>query len=272
MQANKAQPATGASVWTASDMTSTKRWIYEVSNRDTAELEHALAHVQRQGLAIPFGKDQFPLDEFAQRLRELRREIEDGTGVVLMRGLPVDRYGLDGSRLLYWGLGAHLGIALAQAPRGELLIDVRDTGGDQYKDPTARGYHTHRRLPFHNDQGDVVGLLCLRGAKSGGLSCIASAAAVHNEILATRPDLLSVLYEPYYSDIRGEQPPALLCGAPVLDLARPAVLCTRPHLYRFGAALPGGAAPDRRHDRSHGADRYAGQQRTFPPRHGFQAG
>ena len=45
-----------------------------------------------------------------------------------------------------------------------------------------------------------------KGAKSGGLSCIASAAAVHNEILATRPDLLEVLYQPYYSDIRGEEP------------------------------------------------------------------
>lgn len=206
MPANRG-PATGASVWTARDMTSDKRWIYEVSNRDTAELERALAAVQRLGLQIPFGKDQFPLDEFAQRLHVLRREIEDGTGVVLLRGLAVDRYGLEGSRLLYWGLGAHLGSALAQTPRGELLIDVRDTGGDQYKDPTARGYHTRRRLPFHNDQGDVVGLLCLRGAKSGGLSCIASAAAIHNEILVTRPDLLAVLYESYYSDIRGEQPP-----------------------------------------------------------------
>jgi Taurine catabolism dioxygenase TauD, TfdA family len=198
--------ATGASVWTAAEMRSTRRWLCEVSGEDIAELDRALAQVRRQELRIPFSKDQFPLGGLATRLLTLRHEIESGTGVVLMRGLPVDRYGLDGSRLVYWGLGTYLGTALAQTPRAELLIDVRDTGGDQYKDPTARGYHTHRRLPFHNDQGDVVGLLCLHGAKSGGLSCIASAAAVHNEILRTRPDLLSVLYQPYYSDIRGEQP------------------------------------------------------------------
>ena len=59
---------------------------------------------------------------------------------------------------------------------------------------------------LHNDQGDVVGLLCFRGAKSGGLSCIASAAAVHNQVLAERPDLLAVLYEAFYCDARGEQP------------------------------------------------------------------
>ena len=64
------------------------------------------------------------------------------------------------------------------------------------------------------DQGDVVGLLCFRTAKAGGLSCIASAAAIHNEILATRPDLLATLYEPYYSDIRGEEPAGRRAAAP----------------------------------------------------------
>jgi hypothetical protein len=207
MQLQHAQLAIGASVWTAAEMKATTRWIYQVTSRDLAEIDGALAEVRAQGLSVPFGKEKFPLAGFADTLQKLRHEIEDGSGVVLMRGLPVDRYGLEGSRLVYWGLGAHIGRALAQTPRAELLIDVRDTGGDQYKDPTARGYHTHRRLPFHNDQGDVVGLLCLRGARSGGLSCIASAAAIHNEILATRPDLLAVLYQPYYCDVRGEQPP-----------------------------------------------------------------
>jgi len=200
-------PATGDSVWTAAEMRATKRWIYEVNAGDVAALDRALQHVRQHGAAVPFEKEQFPLGDFASTLLALRREMEDGTGVVLVRGIPVDKYGLEGSRLIYWGIGTHLGVALAQTPRAELLIDVRDTGGDQYKDPTVRGYHTDRRLPFHNDQGDVVALLCLRIAKSGGLSCIASAAAVHNEILATRPDLLSVLYRPYYSDVRGEEPP-----------------------------------------------------------------
>jgi hypothetical protein len=187
-------------------MRASKRWVYEVTAADIAALDRALEQVRQRGLTVPFSKEQFPLGDFASTLLALRREIEDGTGVVLMRGIPVEKYASEGSRLVYWGIGAHLGVALAQTPRAELLIDVRDTGGDQYKDPTVRGYHTDRRLPFHNDQGDVVALLCLRGAKSGGLSCIASAAAVHNEILATRPDLLQVLYRPYYSDIRGEEP------------------------------------------------------------------
>jgi len=198
-------PATGPSVWTAAEMRASTRWIYTLTASDIAELDRALAAVR--GNRIPFARAAFPLDGFGQRLAAIRRELEDGSGVLLLRGLPVERYGLDGCRLIYWGMGMHLGSALPQNPKAEVLVDVRDTGGDQYKDPTARGYHTTRRLPFHNDQGDVVGLLCYRTAKSGGLSCIASAAAIHNEILATRPDLLATLYEPYYSDIRGEEPP-----------------------------------------------------------------
>src|SRR5262245_45560423 len=65
-------PVTGASVWTAAGMKGTGRWIYEVCSADIAELDRALAHVRAQALAIPFGKDQFPLYALAERLRALR--------------------------------------------------------------------------------------------------------------------------------------------------------------------------------------------------------
>ncbi len=149
---------------------------------------------------------RFFLKTFGETLRRLWDEVENGSGVLLLRGLDVDRYGLDGTRLVYWGIGAHVGTALAQNPQGALLVDVRNEGGDPYRDVKARGYHTSQYLPFHNDQGDVVGLLCFRAAKEGGESCIASSAAVYNEILRTRPDLLEELFRPYCVDIRDEQP------------------------------------------------------------------
>ena len=39
--------------------------------------------------------------------------------------------------------------------------------------------------------------MCLARSRTGGLSSIASSAAVHNEILRRRPDLLEVLYRPF---------------------------------------------------------------------------
>jgi hypothetical protein len=202
------EPVPFPNAWLAAQMREDRgRWTFQLGAGDLREIAAALQHVRSRGLGIPFGPEDFPLGELASKLRAIRHEIERGAGVALLRGLQVDRYGLDGTRLVYWGLGAHLGSALAQNPRGALLVDVRDEGGDPYKDATVRGYYTSQYLPFHNDQGDVVGLLCYRPAKEGGLSCICSSGAIHNEILATRPDLARLLYGDWYADIRGEQPP-----------------------------------------------------------------
>ena len=42
---------------------------------------------------------------------------------------------------------------------------MRDLGFD-YDQPSARGYQTAERLPYHCDSGDVVGLLSIRTAKA----------------------------------------------------------------------------------------------------------
>ena len=54
----------------------------------------------------------------------------------------------------------------------------------------VRLYRTNQRQRFHTDSCDVVGLLCLHPARSGGRSCIASSLAVRAELARTRPDLL----------------------------------------------------------------------------------
>lgn len=199
--------AAGRAVWTADDMRRDPSWQQPLDEQERAELRTAAAEVRRRFGGLGFGQGDFVVPRLAQRLQRIREEVEDGCGVVLLRGIPVEDWDAGTIEQVYWGIGAHLGTALAQNPRGDLLVKVQDQGGDQYRDPTARGYHTARRLPFHNDQGDVVGLLCVRTSRSGGASCIASAAAVHNEILRARPDLLDVLYGPWYCDVRGEQPP-----------------------------------------------------------------
>jgi hypothetical protein len=202
------QPVPFPQAWSAAQMHADRaRWVFPLAAAQLREIADALQHVRSLGLRIPFDAADFPLPTLAAKLATIGDEIEQGSGVALIRGLEVDRYGLDGARLVYWGLGAHIGSALAQNPKGALLVDVRDEGGDPYKDPTTRGYHTKQYLPFHNDQGDVVGLLCFRGAKAGGLSCVCSSAAIHNEILATRPELAELLYGDWYADIRGEEPP-----------------------------------------------------------------
>ena len=78
--------------------------------------------------------------------------------------------------------------------------------GKDFKTPTNRGYQTSVALPYHGDSCDVVGLLCLRTAKSGGTSNIVSAVSIYNEMLERRPDLVAELAKPWYRDRREEVP------------------------------------------------------------------
>jgi TfdA family taurine catabolism dioxygenase TauD len=101
----------------------------------------------------------------------------------------------------------HLGIPVSQNARGHLLGHVHDEGR-VLADPNARVYQTNQRMDFHTDMlpVDLLGLMCLRTAKSGGESKLVSALTVHNVLRDERPDLLEVLYGMFHVDWRGEEP------------------------------------------------------------------
>jgi hypothetical protein len=92
-----------------------------------------------------------------------------------------------------------------QNAEGHLLGHVRDLGLSS-EDPNIRIYQTRERQTHHTDSSDVVGLLCLQPAKSGGLSSLVSSTTIFNEMRTRRPDLLKVLLEPIETDRRGEVP------------------------------------------------------------------
>jgi TfdA family taurine catabolism dioxygenase TauD len=137
--------------------------------------------------------ERFPLPTVGPRMVALQREVHKGSGVVLLRGLPSERFTADELAIAFAGLGSFVGEFLAQSYQGEVLghiIDVTDV------EEGARGYHMGGAQGFHTDTTpcDIVGLMCLRAAKSGGRSRIVSAAAIHNFLLEHRPNLLKVLY------------------------------------------------------------------------------
>jgi len=194
------------SVWRGPDMARHDDWLVRLDEADCAELDAALVQAKARDINIlALSKSDFPIPGVARKLAGVLAELEDGRGFALLRGLPIKRYSKADAALIYWGIGAHFGPAFAQNAQGDMLGHVRDLGADWRSDMKARGYQTRLRLPFHNDSTDLVGLLCLRKAKSGGSSLIVSSTAVHNEILARRPDLARVLYEPFCVDRRHEE-------------------------------------------------------------------
>ena len=129
----------------------------------------------------------------------------DGRGFARIAALDTARYDDDDLTLLYWGIGLHLGEPWAQNKHGHVLGDVTDQG-KTIDDPTVRGNELGGiALDYHTDGSDLVGLLCLRTARTGGLSCVANAVAIHNQLVRDHPDLAAALYEPMPYDTRGEQ-------------------------------------------------------------------
>jgi Taurine catabolism dioxygenase TauD, TfdA family len=196
----------GRSGWKGIELAKNNSWIYYLSGNTIAALEKAVLHVQQKGLTAPdFKKEDFPIPELADEITYFLDELENGRGFLLIRGLPLDQFTDEEASIIYWGLGLHLGLPIIQSKNGELLGHIKNVGKDFNDNTKVRGYQTNVHLDYHTDLADVVGLLSLRKAKSGGLSSIASAISIYNEIVEKHPEYLEILYRPFAHDLRGEE-------------------------------------------------------------------
>ena len=181
-------------------------WSYYLSAQEVRELEYAAEPWARlpDGLA-KIRADTFALPALGAKLLALRRELIEGRGFGVLRGLPVERYTEAESQAIFCGIGSHLGMARSQNAQRQLLGHVRDLGVSS-QDPGVRVYQTNERQTFHTDSADVVGLLCLTNARSGGDSLLVSSSTLFNEMRQQCPDLLGLLLQPVATDRRGEVP------------------------------------------------------------------
>lgn len=208
-------PIGGASAWRGAGMRDRDDWRLRLDAARVEELEEALACARRSGR--PTGEltaADFPLPTLSKEIARWRETLAHGRGFQVVSGIPVGRWSRDDAERCFWCLGLHLGRPGAQNPKGDLLGHVTDTGDDA-TDPFVRLYRTRARIAWHCDAADVVGLLCLRAAPRGGTSRIASSVAIHDALLARRPDLVPRLYEPFLLDIRNEDASGRLRHLPV---------------------------------------------------------
>jgi Taurine catabolism dioxygenase TauD, TfdA family len=177
------------SAWYGRDLADRGDWIEHLGEGEIGEIEQ---------------NGSFP--SLAPRLQRILDEVLNGRGFVLIRALPIERWTRRQAAEAFLTIGAQLGNLRMQNAQGHLLGHVRDLGRSS-DDPNTRIYQTRERQTHHTDSCDVVGLLCLQTAKSGGLSSLVSSTTIFNEMRLRRPDLLKVLMEPIETDRRGEVPP-----------------------------------------------------------------
>ena len=193
--------------WNASDVADESIWTEILGRRELEELDAALrVALKKSDDVMDIGKQDFPLANLKSRLKSIERELIDGRGFVRIRGIERERYSREEMEMIYWGLGMHLGAPWPQNQYGHVLGDVTDHGVDPAS-PTSRGNEIGSvGLPYHSDGSDLVGLMCLQGPKSGGLSTVANALAIHNDLVRESPELAAALYEPQPYDFRGAEP------------------------------------------------------------------
>jgi len=211
------RPIAGPMAWRGTDFAGRSDWILRLDAGGIAELEGAARAVMARRLDFrDIASADFPLPGLGPKLTALRPELRTGRGFVLVKGLAVARYDAPTLRTIYVGMGTHLGIPVSQSYRGDYLGEVKD-----YREPgNERPYRRGGSINMHRDPCDIVGLLCYRKAKTGGLSRIASAATVWNVFLAERPDLVPALLRGFRlyvtQDDRSSNLPVTPTSIPVL--------------------------------------------------------
>jgi hypothetical protein len=208
----------GACVWKAAEMDRNPRWVKAFPEVVLDQIDIALEKVGTLDWRS-IDRHNFPLPGAAAFFDDVREELENGSGMVKMRGLDVSRYDQEQLRRIWYGLGCHLGTPMYQNCRGEVMREIKDEGmgvgarlygatvdasGKEFLSSGARTLSSGQ-LRFHTDRCDVVGLLCVRQASAGGVSKLASSAAVYNEVLERRPNLHALLCKPIPRSRFGEE-------------------------------------------------------------------
>ncbi len=193
------------SAWRGVDFDSIDDVSFVLQERHLAVLDAALKAARSDGLTLDtVEKHNFDLSAMVDDLAAIEAELLHGSGIIVIRGFPVDEYSLEDIEVMYWGLGCHLGTGESQSNMGDRLGRVEGVSG---KDRSQRAYRNSVELMMHTDLADIIGMLSIRKAPRGGLSTYVSAAAVHNEILATRPEYLEPLYRGFrYHRFGAESP------------------------------------------------------------------
>jgi alpha-ketoglutarate-dependent taurine dioxygenase len=201
-------PAADPKSWTAETVGAPSGWTYSLPDALIAPLTSiAEAPGRADG---PITALRLTADERAALrgyLATTRHDLEHGRGFVILDRLPVDRISAREAIALYWLIGQLLGEPIVQNVQGTLLYDVRDSGQDVAKG--ARFSVTNYESSFHTDNSfgetvvDYVGLLCLKTARSGGVSQVVSGLAAVEVLRREHPEVLQTLGQPFHVDRRG---------------------------------------------------------------------
>ncbi len=190
--------------WNANTLWQQPGWLIRTDDAVLDEFAQLCAHttVHAERLSS-YQRGQFALPRLEQFASWVRFQLLDGAGATWITGLSRSRFGELEQSLFYLILGMAMDQPMGQYGR---LYEVRDQG-DSYRDMSISVSQAREETNFHTDSSardslpDLVGLLCLQTARSGGETLISNAVAAHEILREHQPETLQLLYREYIRDI-----------------------------------------------------------------------
>jgi len=191
--------------WTVDDLRSNTSWVFELDARARRDLVAAVRKAANPAKTLfDYRRDDFDLGSAWTVIAASLRDVRDGTGFAILRGMPREDLTAAEFELLTWAIGLHTGVARPQGKASHFMSAVRDAGV-VYRTGKGRGYSSNADLDFHTDSADIVLLTCYNVAKSGGMSMVSSSVTAHEVLAKERPDLIDVLHQPHYFSRQQEE-------------------------------------------------------------------
>jgi alpha-ketoglutarate-dependent taurine dioxygenase len=235
----------GPSAWRRGDL-SPEDYRIALSGAAQDEIRRAADELNQFPLpTILRGPSEFAMAACRAAMAEVRHILDKGVRFAIVDRLPLDEIGAEAAIALYWILSSMVARPVAQSLDGKLIYDVLDTGRAALPGSGVRPDQTNIELKFHTDNSynrtppDTIVLFCLKPAKHGGHSRVASFHTLYNEILARHPECLARLHQPFWFDRQREfhegEPPVF--AAPVFTATGELEARFSAHQIRGGYAL-----------------------------------
>ena len=199
--------STDPRAWSAGTVDEARNWYFPIASGLVAELRAVVASEPSDKPITDLMLDAGRRAKWAEAVAPVIHDLEEGRGFVILDRLRLEEMSEREAVAIYWLLGQLLGQPFAQNVQGTLLYDVRDTGQDLSSG--ARFSVTSYESSFHTDNSfgdsilDYVGLLCLKLARSGGISQNVSGYAALDVLKKEHPEVLEILSLAMHVDRRG---------------------------------------------------------------------
>jgi len=126
------------------DFKTPENYTIELDATQLRDIERAMQQIKAAGLGLDdLRREHFEVPSLRPVIDEIRHQIEDGRGFVVVRRLPVEDYSKDEIGVIFWGIGTYLGRGLSQSVLGDRLGHVKDFSRE---DPLARAYRNKQEL------------------------------------------------------------------------------------------------------------------------------